>query len=533
MLKLNKYESTSWLAGYQCCVIIYTFISFGLILVSVFNQSKLMDQSLQFYTDWDNQLIEDIQIKQKCDKGYVNILNFTWPGTEKGCDCTQSNGTGNYKYKNYYYMECSQFMLAENCHPIAQMESQQFMYWPFLKQSINIEGQQICAKKSTFTAMQAYSTYKNEENYRKCGNNLNVPITDLCPISHFNITTDKNDIPIGDSGLFYNFQRVESQQMPISQFTIGFNSICFSIAEISNFYYLDNMIEYQCYIKDDRFERVTNDTPYNQLLQVNQVLDKYKTLFKQNLNQQGNVNIFYKSLTKFRFNSSELCKFDDLDFIYNLNGYIKDYMMDIQLAAQVIIGIQAGVFGLLIPFISAISLIGCNFKYNSLNRKGSHYKDLFGFWLGTKMIGEILCTIILAVDLGYQQSIMNHFQDFINADCSDTLTLKEMNNFNNEYKIKVYNYVLLNFILCIIINVTDIYLNYLMCRDKHKKGIITMKKNQDLIYPKMYTSTHPDENLIKSKVQIMQGISQQDQHQAQLEEIKIPDDNMDIHIPDE
>lgn len=84
-----------------------------------------------------------------------------------------------------------------------------------------------------------------------------------------------------------------------------------------------------------------------------------------------------------------------------MNGYIKDNVMDVQLAAEVIVGIQAGVFGFLIPLVSAISLVGCEFKYTKLSRKGSHYKDLFGFWLGVKIIGEILCTIILAADMGY------------------------------------------------------------------------------------------------------------------------------------
>lgn len=63
---------------------------------------------------------------------------------------------------------------------------------------------------------------------------------------------------------------------------------------------------------------------------------------------------------------------------------------------------------------------------------------------------------------------MKHFADYINANCSDTLTLAEMSSFYNNYEIYVYNYVLLNFILCIITNVMDIFATYLMCRDKHK-----------------------------------------------------------------
>lgn len=62
MQKLNTYESTPWVAGYQCCIVIYTFISFGLILVSVFNQSILMDQVPQFYSDWDSPLLVDLKI---------------------------------------------------------------------------------------------------------------------------------------------------------------------------------------------------------------------------------------------------------------------------------------------------------------------------------------------------------------------------------------------------------------------------------------------------------------------------------------
>ncbi|CAD8102660.1 unnamed protein product [Paramecium sonneborni] len=538
MIQLNTYEQTYWVSGYQCCVIIYAFISFGLILVSVFNQSKLMDEAPQFYTNWNNYLIEDIQIKQNCDHGFHNVLNFTWPGTEKGCDCTQSNGTGNYKYNNYYYMECSQFMLAENCHPIAQMESRNFQYLPFISKKI-VKGFKICAKMSPFTAIQAFSIQENIEMYKKCGNIWNVPITSQCPISHFVINNDNNGIQIGDSDLYYNYQRVESEQLPITQFTIGYNSICYKNTEIFTFYYLDNLIDYQCDIEDDRFQKVKNNIQYSDLLKVNEVLDQYTKLFKNTEIQQRNMNLFYQKLTKFQYNKSDLCKFNDLDFIYHLNSYINDNLMDIQLAAQVIVGIQAGVFGFLIPMISAISLIGCNFKFNSINQKGSHYKDLFGFWLGIKMIGETVCTIILAIDMGYQKYMLNNLEAFINADCSDSLTLIEMTKFYNQYEIKVYNYVLLNFILCIITNLTDIYLTYLMCRDKHNQGIITMKKNQENLYPKMYTSTHPDEILIKSKA-ITQNDQEKDQlntkndqEKDQLKEIKIPDDDMVVRIPDE
>lgn len=94
--------------------------------------------------------------------------------------------------------------------------------------------------------------------------------------------------------------------------------------------------------------------------------------------------------------------------------------------------------------------------------------------------------------------MMDHFYDFINADCSDKFSLEEMTDFYHEYEIKVYNYVLLNFILCIITNVFDIYFTYLMCRDKHKDG--TFLKNSEISHLKNVTSTHPDELLNRTKV---------------------------------
>jgi len=93
---------------------------------------------------------------------------------------------------------------------------------------------------------------------------------------------------------------------------------------------------------------------------------------------------------------------------------------------------------------------------------------------------------------------MDHFYDFINADCSDKFSLQEMSDFYNMYEIKVYNYVLLNFILCIITNVLDFYATYLMCRDKNNDGIFL--KNSASSHLKNFTSTHPDELLNRTKV---------------------------------
>lgn len=92
---------------------------------------------------------------------------------------------------------------------------------------------------------------------------------------------------------------------------------------------------------------------------------------------------------------------------------------------------------------------------------------------------------------------MNHFYNFINNECSDEFTLSELSDFYNEYEIKVYNYVLLNFILCIITNVFDLFVTYLMCRDKHRQGMAIEVPT----HPKNYTSTHPDEALNRTKVQ--------------------------------
>lgn len=39
----NQHESVGWIAGYQCCITIYSFIGLGLILMAVFNQTKIME----------------------------------------------------------------------------------------------------------------------------------------------------------------------------------------------------------------------------------------------------------------------------------------------------------------------------------------------------------------------------------------------------------------------------------------------------------------------------------------------------------
>ena len=70
-----------------------------------------MDNVPQFYSDWDDPLLIDLKIQQTCDDDYDNVLNFTWPGVEAGCDCTQSNGTGPYRYTKYLNNLVCKFLL--------------------------------------------------------------------------------------------------------------------------------------------------------------------------------------------------------------------------------------------------------------------------------------------------------------------------------------------------------------------------------------------------------------------------------------
>lgn len=41
-------ERTTWLAGYQCCITMYSFIAFGLIIVAAFQQTFIMDAVTYF-----------------------------------------------------------------------------------------------------------------------------------------------------------------------------------------------------------------------------------------------------------------------------------------------------------------------------------------------------------------------------------------------------------------------------------------------------------------------------------------------------
>ncbi|CAK84592.1 unnamed protein product (macronuclear) [Paramecium tetraurelia] len=449
MLNLNKQESKSWLAGYQCCVVIYTSISFGLILVTVFNQV----QSIQSYADWDNYLIKDIQIKQNFDEGFSNILNFTWPGTEKVCDCTQSNSTSIYKYKkyeiyhysSYYYMDCSQFMLQ---HIKKQMEKQQFIYWPFLQQSVERGNHCLYYLKDSKSA-QKESVYSDANiliilKYGEFRQYLNVPIASYCPISHFNMIpmamADQLEIPVS----IITIKELSRNKCQITHFTIGYSIlICYLVTrfylffccKISNFYYLDNMNDYKCYlitVSEQSFKLI------HQSIWTNLQLIKKQSFYLKSsrcefiLYMIDQISIVQISRFRLYIQFEQLLK-------RQCNGHLIGCIGDSKNIGRCI--------WILIPIISTLFL-----------SRGFHFKNLFGFWLGTKMIGVILCTIILAVDLGYQQFIINHFYDFINADCLDTLNLYEL-----------YNYLLLNFILYIDTNVTDIYLNYLMCRDKYKK----------------------------------------------------------------
>ena len=59
---------------------------------------------------WD--LAESIAITGRCPTNYTPALNYSWPGTFEGCDCTGNNG--NYP-KNITDLKCTEDMKSKGC----------------------------------------------------------------------------------------------------------------------------------------------------------------------------------------------------------------------------------------------------------------------------------------------------------------------------------------------------------------------------------------------------------------------------------
>lgn len=90
--------------------------------------------------------------------------------------------------------------------------------------------------------------------------------------------------------------------------------------------------------------------------------------------------------------------------------------------------------------------------------------------------------------------MMDRVEAFINNQCTEEAVTRQLREFDDIYLVRVYNYVLLDFILCLIVMVIDFQLTYMFWKyiDEQKEDVKKMEdqnliETEPIITDKQYT----------------------------------------------
>jgi hypothetical protein len=76
--------------------IIYAFINLAVAISGYVKLNKYTDELVGIQDDWKNTPITAIEVQNSgvsCSSGFSPIVENTWPGTDKGCNCIAKTNT--------------------------------------------------------------------------------------------------------------------------------------------------------------------------------------------------------------------------------------------------------------------------------------------------------------------------------------------------------------------------------------------------------------------------------------------------------
>ena len=254
---------------------------------------------------WNKQIITHIEaFKDPCEftsyKKY--LINYQWPGSKSGCDCTDKKGE--LFMEKYFDTPCSSDQLSDNCQIIRENESKILHKW---------KNAFLCYK----VLNQSYFDLHKVEKYKKCpinfkscgkldtlGNKLCVIISEECPINYISFNSEKLDIID-----YYSNNKNEEQGEVFSEIRLSDqDNICFDNRE--DLFYENEYLLYDieriknrksCTKKiDERFKRLDSMIKTN-FYHTNLIdkhlfnLPEYPNLSKANVYLFGSSFIGWKS----------------------------------------------------------------------------------------------------------------------------------------------------------------------------------------------------------------------------------------------
>ena len=303
---------------------------FSLILFS--NSKEEIYPYFQLLDNWNQPFLLDIKstYKDDCPQGYDRLFNYQWPGTAPGCDCRNAR----YYFpderhqplqKIIYRGNCKYNQTRSGCSEIKALHSKDFYKWR--------EYQVLCEKRMTGTSfINNFPKYYDEcpENSFRCGskekdsdNSFCVPILyEKCPISSLIVSRNKPGEEYNESLMLDQDEDLklywtrESVKLPISEFRINEEAVCFNNLELNKAYGNDHKLmvstRVPCDKTDPRFQEIDrlyekNFFKFNDMVYLEDVLPEFRF----------DPNVYWKIFTRSYIEFKLECRY----MIKNLLSY--------------------------------------------------------------------------------------------------------------------------------------------------------------------------------------------------------------------
>lgn len=212
---------------YQIGLIVFATVSL-IMAILAYSELKAHSNAMNDFIDnWSLKPLVDIQVTKEdyCPKGFENLVERDWPGTNVGCYCNQFSQ----KHRGLHVGSCTQNQTEDRCTSVTSLRPR-----PMTK----FYAYNICGKRQGDNFVHAERPNEAGQcpsGYNKCINgtttNNVICTTENCPITDFKVVGARDPMPSGYTSLelsdgnkiaFTN----SSDNLPVVRFRLTEEKVC-------------------------------------------------------------------------------------------------------------------------------------------------------------------------------------------------------------------------------------------------------------------------------------------------------------------
>jgi len=469
--------------------------------------------------NWASDVINEISVElapSNCSSGSEILFNWTWPGTETGCNCANST----YPQKLIFVGPCTKLQNTSQCQQIAPVDSIPFSYWK--------DEYIVCITRIqdyNFAAQHLTSSPNCPAGNVPCGQSLDYIFCVMnntdCPITSM-MVSDENPDPVlylesvpffGRYSLWYS-RFVD--KTPLVQGKISQNNPCFDDAltntdEDEVDYILLNTQRTYC-TEDMRWVPLSTITE-SDFYSANVNVSNFTSLLPNyTISEYVNEMLwsqYFRNVIPMRFNficRSAIDKLMDSDDVYST-------IIDTQFINLIVASIAFFGFGLAYPYFQITLLFKKNLSLHHIHDEvilqiRYDQKNALARTIKLLQFPFVLVAMIISF------SDMTIFQEIYDNQCSDPITNAQFLDSANNIRNKTYYYNLSNLIfLCILIGLDAVIMFTLAIVEKFKKKHENDEENEEYFQVKNQAEEKPDKDA---------EVVKQEKEENNMENEKIP-----------